>query len=134
MSKGHVHAELMAQYVEDARETERPWERWERKSGAGWVSMSDHPLWLIDEQYRLKPRTITINGREVPEPMRRAPEVGQECYIVAMEKQPLFGEITWDNDSFDHRWLSRGLLHSTKEAAIAHTKALLSFTEQSAGG
>lgn len=126
---GHIHAELMEQYAEDARETSSPWERWERKSGAGWVSMSDHPLWLIDAHYRRKPRTITINGREVPEPMRKAPEIGSEFYLADTSSRQLFAGSEWDGDEFDKRWLSRGLCHSTKEAAIAHAEALLSFTE-----
>ena len=128
---GHIHAELMAQYAEDARETETPWERWEITTADSrpWKTMREHPMWYPDNKYRRKPRTITINGREVPEPMRDVPEFGQECYIVAMENQPPFEWVTWDNGEFDRRWLSRGLVHSTKEAAIAHAEALLSFTE-----
>lgn len=129
---GHIHAELMAQYAEDALETSRPWERWERwerQSGAGWVSMRAHPLWLIDTQYRRKPRTITINGREVPEPMREEPERGPVYYVVDVTARNMTCSDIWRGHDYDKRWLSRGLCHSTKEAAIAHAEALLSFME-----
>lgn len=31
----------------------------------------------------------------------------------------------WCGDVCDTRWLPRGILHSTKEAAVAHAKAML---------
>lgn len=37
---------------------------------------------------------------------------------------------TWDGTKFDQRMLSRGVIHLTKEAAIKHAEALLSFTEK----
>lgn len=127
--RGHIHAELMAQYAEDARESERPWERWEFFDCEDqWVQMSGHPLWGY-RQYRRKPRTITINGREVPEPMRESPKVGDVVYIVSVSGDQIFFEFPWMHEFMDTDWLSRGLIHSTKEAAIAHAEALLSFTE-----
>jgi len=60
---GHVHAELMAQYAEDARETEKPWERWElylyspSSSPGRWVAMQCHPTWSPSQRYRRKPKT-----------------------------------------------------------------------------
>lgn len=127
---GHIHAELMAQYAEDARETETPWERWECSDCEGrWSHFHGHPMWSGHRQYRRKPRTITINWREVPEPMREAPDLGGEFYLAAIDTQNMFCLLTWGNSDLERRWLSRGLIHSSKEAAIAHAEALLSFAE-----
>jgi hypothetical protein len=79
-------------------------------------------------QYRRKPRAININGYEVPEPMREAPEKGAYYYAAATTATD-FDPIEWFNDYCDKGWLSIGICHATKEAAIAHAKALLSFTQ-----
>ncbi len=127
-----IHAELMAQYAEDARETETPWERWEMitPDWLKWEQMSGSPSWHKEHQYRRKPRAITINGRKVPEPMREAPKVGEKVYLASIDVGFKFNSITWEGDGIDRRLLSRGLVHSTEEAAIAHAEALLSFTEE----
>lgn len=76
-------------------------------------------------KYRIKPRTITVNGFEVPEPMRETPEIGSQYWIATTTSQSLAGDVVWDADIADLLWLSRGICHSTKEAAIAHAKAML---------
>jgi hypothetical protein len=81
------------------------------------------------ERYRIKPKTININGFEVPEPLREAPKIGETYYVAntaAVRDMP--GETYWVNDKADQKWLNLGLCHSTKEAAQIHIDALLSFT------
>lgn len=58
MSK-HVHAELMAQYAQDALETDKPWERWEFKRLIDdfWHDCVEHPAWTINFDYRRKPES-----------------------------------------------------------------------------
>lgn len=83
------------------------------------------------ENFRIKPKTININGHEVPEPVRAPLEVGQEYYL-AIPTDPsskLFMHYRWEGCIVDEKWLSRGLIHLTREAAETHTKALLSFTQ-----
>lgn len=127
---GHVHAELMAMYAEDARETDTPWERWQSLIGGQWKDRDGPFAFWTETSYRRKPRTITINGREVPEPMREAPDIGKEYYIAATGNEDMFVVGPWEGDRYDCMRLSRGLCHSTKEVAIAHAEALLSFTEE----
>lgn len=61
--KGHVHAELMAQYAEDARTHANVWELWEfRASGGPWRSVySYHPSWDPNCEYRRKLVTKPFN-------------------------------------------------------------------------
>lgn len=130
---GHPHAELMAQYAEDARTHERPWLLWESANkDVGWSTCPCNPSWQVDRQYRRKPRTIIINGHEVPDPLREIPPPGSAVYwpdIADGEhvaKHALVGSmLDWPCLT---RLRSRGLLHLTRDAAEQHARALLSFT------
>lgn len=79
---------------------------------------------------RRKPRTITINGIEVPEPMRVRPELGQSYYGIGLGKTKSFFRNNWDDDETDNLLFERGLCHLTPESAIKHAEALISFTKQ----
>lgn len=128
MTKAHPHADLMLQYAQDAAETETPWERWEFLSCASsekWCSCGTHPEWKTLSAYRRKPQIITVNGFEVPAPAKEL-----------MEDQ-----VLWAADPTHPEWafvlaygckrpshalqFKRGVLHTTKEAAVAHAKAML---------
>lgn len=82
-------------------------------------------------EWRVKPETITItiNGHEVLAPVREQLEDEQGFFIAdpAQVTKPV--RFYWSSKSKSMSvWLERGLIHLTEEAAIAHTKALLSFT------
>lgn len=154
----HRHAELMMEYARDALETERPWERWQimcvsintrvadvrvgtfhdpfdkspfkckSDNNVTWRDLSDPPTWNPVNQYRRKPRTININGFEVPEPVRNPLNIDDEYYVVRPDRECHFHRGTWDNSQAEHIWLGLSLIHLTIEAAIKHAEALLSFT------
>lgn len=130
MNKPHKHAALMLQYAQDAAETETPWERWEVrvKSANYWEILTRHPSWYDDCEYRRKPRTININGIEVPEPMREEPEIGTYYYIASLTTSTY--KFKWNNDVVDNEYFNYGLCQSTREAAKLHANALLSFTKK----
>ena len=65
---GHIHAAAMAEYAKDAAETDKPWERWEFSyKNQEYSSLQSQPLWYAGNKYRRKPKSILINGYEVPE-------------------------------------------------------------------
>jgi hypothetical protein len=82
---------------------------------------------LLDARtdYRIAPSTITIGGMEVPEPLRTAPKDGTEYFIVGLLSNGLVTNPIWRGDSSELSWLARGLVHLTKEAAIAHAESLI---------
>lgn len=130
-STGKHHADLIQQYCEDWKETDEPWKRWEyRALGSDhWSDLQSHPGWTKHMEYRRKPRTIHINGFEVPEPVREPLQRGQEYFVASIDgEKPEM--LPWDDDEIDKRVLKRGLIHLTREAAELHAKALLSFTQQ----
>lgn len=124
--KGHKHAALMAQYAQDAAETDKPWERWEfRPYGPeNWIKGTSDFCFYSDCEYRRKPRTLTYTVT-IPEPLRTAPPVDQRYFLALPEAWSYFGESRWCGDSLEREWLKRGLCFATKEDAIAAAKAML---------
>jgi hypothetical protein len=127
----HKHAELMMAYAQDAMETDRPWERWEYFDNllGSWVEFSkSSPAWYDDELYRRKGRTIAINGREIPEPVRQILPYESTYYVPDIGHPEAHIESMWQDDEIDTHRLDQGVVHLNKDAAIAHAKALTSFT------
>lgn len=63
----HIHAALMAEYAKDALETDKPWERWEKRhQGCDWTNLQGHPGWSYDREYRHKRIPLCqVKGRDV---------------------------------------------------------------------
>ena len=121
----HKHAALMLQYAQDWAETDKPWGRWEfAESGNKFESLSNHPHWYEEYEYRRKPRTITYSVT-IPEPMRDAPEVGEIYYVADTKTQVFYEWLYWYGDEICMRFLTRGLCFATKEDAIAAAIAML---------
>lgn len=128
----HKHYKEMMMYAEDAAETDEPWERWEATvSGTNWIDMNGDPMWDSGYKYRRKPKTININGYEVPEPVREHLEIGSKYYTFDLYDKSFAGE--WSGHRLDFRRLDLGFIHSTRKGAQDHFKALLSFTENKDG-
>ena len=127
---GHPHAKNMKLYAENAAVNEKPWELWEFFYNGGWRDCIYHPEWDQKKQYRRKPRTNNINGFEVPEPLRDAPNDGETYYIVNLTENRVYCVICCGTFSLSQQWLKSGIVHMTEEAAEIHLKALLSFTQQ----
>lgn len=124
---GHPHAELIMKYAEIARYDAEPWKHFEvRRKGTFWDNC-DIPCGFHENlEYRLKPRTININGFEVPEPLRSVPAYGTSYFIIDL---PDVEDMTWTNVPDEYQWLKAGIIHLTREAAEKHLEALLSFTK-----
>jgi hypothetical protein len=75
-----------------------------------------------NRQVRIKPRTIIVNGVEVPEPMKVKPEYGTIYYVA---RPASTDGIPWYDDGFDNSHLSAGVCHSTPEAATLHWEAMI---------
>jgi hypothetical protein len=117
------------EYAKDAMTTYKPWKLWQFKTHGReeWLDACKELHWDHAVQYRRKPKTININGFEVPEPMREAPKQGTEYCIPYLLGQP--ETHCWYGSSIDKSLLKAGLVHATYEAADLHSKALRSFTE-----
>jgi hypothetical protein len=76
-------------------------------------------------KFRIKPkmRSVTVDGvnYEFPEPMRVAPEIGEDFYLACMKSTCR----RWGGGDEQSFWLKAGFCHLTKEAAEQHRRALL---------
>ena len=104
-------------WVQSSRGDQEPWptplDEYQAINGDGWTLTPN-------------PRTITINGIDVPSPEVVAPAVGTQCWVPHLSSEAI--KYTWSGDAYDRLDLVRGLIHLTKAAALKHAEALLSFT------
>ena len=120
----HKHAALMLQYAQDAMETYKPWLRWEHTLNARWYDCEQHPSWDTDLEYRRKPKTLTYTVT-MPEPLRKAPQLDTEYYLVSLFEPMHFEVAYWGDCHGERMLLKRGLCFKTEEDAIAAAKAML---------
>ena len=131
----HKHAELMMQYAQDAMETSEPWELWEysHASSNGWRNLDKMPSWRIGNEYRRKPKMISVtlaNGEVVswPEPHKGDLNVGQHCYLVKNNGD--VEHVCFAIHSHNNMAVMFGMVHLTKEAAEQHSHALFKINNQ----
>lgn len=82
-------------------------------------------------KWELEPKTININGIEVPKPLCDIDVCSLDIvYVVNLITEQLYSEIVFCKQNPGHEaYLERRLLHSTREGAATHALALLSLTE-----
>jgi hypothetical protein len=98
-----------------------------------------HPTWkccdcgeLALQSLPEKPRTLNINGFEVPYPLDVEPENDTKVWQALPYKYNLNGDlthaykITYDHEFHSQVFTSR-LIHATQDAAEIHGRALASF-------
>lgn len=123
----HIHAELMAQYAEDAKQHDEPWKLWQHDASGTWIDCVSHPGWCSDSQYRHKPRSIVIGDIEVPEPCK-FPAYGQE-YFVPDVGTSSSTRRTWTHTRLDKHLLESNLVHLDQQSAALHAKALIEVSK-----
>ena len=123
MTKAHKHKDLIIAWANG--ETIQVWggDRY------GWLDVLE-PSFNCDTEFRVKPEIILINGIEVPAPERQELSEGTRYYVPQLMSAELYNWDEWGDEPMDKRALSRGTVHLTKESAVQHAKALLSFTSK----
>jgi hypothetical protein len=137
MSK-HPNAQQAIEYWTDALTMDKPWEGWEidhidiNGYNGNWVPMHYHPDFTNRFfKFRRKPKTININGFEVPEPLREFPEDGTLIYKAVLDEDGGWLRCNYSKTSAEHQALiARGICHLAGESAALQSKALLSFTKR----
>lgn len=87
----------------------------------GWT---EDCVWMRSDVKFCNPEpSININGFKVPVPMNSKPR--NVYYVPDVGNTNFAYATTWTNDPCDHARFSRGLVHSSMSAAVAHAKALL---------
>lgn len=85
--------------------------------------------WMVEETEtpEPKPKTININGYEVPEPVRKPLSIGTKYFTPVLGPFSGFWTHTWANNKKDWNRLRCGFVHLSKEAAEIHARALSDF-------
>lgn len=91
---------------------------WHSKDNSGFSTHMD---------YRIKPKTITVNGIKVPAPLTTLE--GLDTFYLAVPSNMDFYVSFATSFNYNKDWLERGLCHKTKEAAITHAKAMCGIKE-----
>lgn len=75
---------------------------------------------------------LVIGDQLVPMPVRDTAEMkhGEDYYIPCMDSSAGYLTFCWTNHSFDFEMRDKGLVHLNKEAASAHTKALIALSKK----
>ena len=128
-NKGHIHQVLMAQYAEDAKTTDKPWELWEGKNLFNkWVPLPFTPVWETNREYRRKPKTKLIHGVEIPD-ISFTPTPGERYYMPNIQGVHLFSDLSSSSTRYFDEYSKYGIFYpyteEGKQAAILHTKAML---------
>lgn len=122
MGKPHKHAEVIKAWADDPEQGVQFFDHIHEK----WLDV-ETISWVPTLQYRIKPKTININGYEVPEPVRVALNKGDTYYMVSPYGA---GLMEWHGNAFDFELLKNGAIHLTRDAAMKHHEAIFSFTRK----
>lgn len=120
-------AHLQGQKVEvRAAQMDVPWQEFMTYHGQCYLAQINDPAFGGACEYRLAPRTILVNGVEVPAPGKDAPADGETYFIPDLYSESMCYEYKYRGESEMHKlFLERGLIYLDKESAIARAKAML---------
>lgn len=90
-----------------------------------WKDLHHAAPFTSSYEYRIKPRTVYVNGVEVPAGEKEALPKGTVYYIPAPSFIDHFYAHAWNDESDDCSLLEQGLVYRCIEDAIARAKAML---------
>lgn len=103
-----------------ARVPGHDWPEW-------WGAFPEHsPVWNegYEHRVRLIPKPLYQSRMRIPEPMREAPEKGARIYLAVAQALDKSAIATWDDSTWQLRWLALGLFYLTEADAIARAEAM----------
>ena len=129
----HPHKDILIAIANGLKTDElevkhRQWQEWQNGSDySSWMNPTAAGNW----QVRLIPKTMLFNRQQLPMPMETAPDEGTMVYVT----DPASGDqdacwMVWSNTSYQVILLDKGLIHSTKEAAIKWINAMIPFNNK----
>lgn len=100
---------------------------------SGWKPLNEHEIHIRVLTtglfiFRLAKEMITINGVSFPKPACEPLEIGQEYFVCDIVSKGFYDIFEWENCKLDQDFLKYGMIHLTKEDAIAHAKALIKLS------
>lgn len=134
----HPHAELMAQYANDALETDKPYLLWQvKKNGKGnWVNLTQHPTWSINDLYRTKKIVWDIYCFTQPVTRKEAQrfKAGLVYFAVDLNKIARVSSHVWSGSESDFNRVDRNIVHLIRGSAYNHAVVLSLLNERFLNG
>lgn len=123
----HKHADIMMEYAQVAQESETPWEEFEfcDEGAENWRQLVCSPIFCKTFSYRRKPKMSKIGDYEYPAAETKVPVIGSPYFYPCVYLHELHSYDNYEGYPTDDSILLRGMLHLTKENAIAHAKAII---------
>ena len=133
-NKPHPHAEILRAIADGV-----PLSEFEvTNNGRNWLNVKDAKMtdWFFSDpqqwQVRRKPRTHVVNGFTVPAPLVSLTHA-EDYFLVCIQDGNPRAETRHNNtETIGALHCRRGIVHSTKEAAIANAKAMLKIDPEAA--
>ena len=127
----HPHYELMQKFLEDAKNSDKPWEVWEFRNSSGkWVQMKECPTWHPEIKYRRTIPFISITLNTV-RPASRIFKEGETYWFASYNSQNrrwCANKEIWENLPKDNYRQRAGLVHETEEEAEYHADTIAKIT------
>lgn len=126
-NKPHKHTDVLRAIADGVplSEFEVWYKFWETKDFQPlvnyWLWVEEPELWEI----RRKQRTHVVNGFTVPAPMDKEPSKDVFYFMTSPYASEYYAKSSWTGLQCEKLWLKRGIVHATKEAAVANAKAML---------
>lgn len=126
-----THITKREQYLEDCRETDKPWERWEFCDLDGqWYSCITEPGWDAARQYRRKPlKFIRIGDALVPAPIREASVESYWIVSSTLDVRCVYVEGTISAET-QQSFFDSGMAYATEVGAQRAADALRKLLTQ----
>jgi hypothetical protein len=124
MNKPHPHAALMAEYAQDATETETPWERWDYTYSGDcfWKPCDGTPFWAPNLRYRRKPSPTGL--------VTEAKDNQRFWFVDFADLEDPVRNIKFTENA-DEPLIELGLLFHDKDSAERRAQYLLNFMRSS---
>lgn len=121
----HLRADLMFMYAMDAKTTDKPWTRWQKKVNGEWVQCETHPSW-DDAEYRRASSVITVGKHEFIKGETEPLAIGQTYWYIAYAQDRGFYDYQtrWQGLSWEMKLIEHGLVHVNMKDAQQHAKVL----------
>ena len=121
----HLRADLMFLYAMDAKTTDKPWTRWQKKVDGEWVQCDSHPAW-DDAEYRRASSVITVGKHEFIKGETEPLAIGQTYWYIAYGQDRGFYDYQtrWQGLSWEMKLIEHGLVHVNIKNAQQHAKVL----------
>lgn len=132
MTTPHPYAELL-RAIADGKELQfensfGEWIKQDLKDALYEFANNDY----MPNRYRVKPATITVNGIDVPEPVREPLPAKTRYFIPDFGMTNLVFDGYWNCTTIDKTALACGVIHLTYEAARAHAEAMIAPSKREA--